>query len=316
MGDLDLDSLKHIETLQNSPFLDVLAEDSGALTRQGAIEAIDNQPANREAFARYSLDDVMRKSQQTDTLNRELGAGPYEGPFNQSMLSAIQQIMGGGDWSKVSRSVSGAMASSLISHDERAEILGGDWSELTGQAADKYIQNQAEVDPQFKELDDRLNSMGRQETLSQLGSNVANSAQEKLKAVPPVDAGPFRQSFDQYAGDTTDITSPTHQQLEDAYRLSKDSSMSEQIRQFESLSKAEQADAMSVDSRTMDKLESGSQSLGRESVAGNDGELSAKTVVLHGATINVTSEAANIQLTGVDSGPASEATTTAPAVDG
>jgi hypothetical protein len=155
--------------------------------------------------------------------------------------------------------------------------------------------------------------MGRQETLSQLGSNVANSAQEKLKTVPPVDAGPFRQSFDQYAGDTTDITSPTNT-IDSMLMDSKDSSMSEQIRQFESLSKTEQA--MMVDSRTMDKLESGSQSLGRESVAGNDGELSAKTVVLHGATINVTSEAANIQLTGVDSGPASEATTTAPAVDG
>jgi len=307
-GDIDLDSLKHIETLQNSPFLDVLAEDSGPLTRQGATEAIDNQSANREAFARYSLDDVMHKSQQTDTLNRELGAGPYEGPFNQSTLSSIQQIMGEGDWSKVSRSVSGAMSSSLIDKD-RSALLGGGPSELIGPAADKYIQSQAEVDPQFKDLDDRLNSMGRQETLSQLGSNAANSVQEKLKAVPPVDA-----VASLLTSDTVDITPPTNT-IDSILTDSKDHPAQPGIASLLD-SSAETADRMSVDSGTMDKLESGNQSLGREAAAGNDGELSAKTVVLRGATINVTSEDANIQLTGVDSGPASEATTTAPAVDG
>ena len=308
-GDIELSSLEHVSTLRDSSFIDLLAEDSGPITRQDATEAISSQQDNREAFARHGLGDVVFNSQKADARNQELGAGPYDGPLNKSTLSSIQQIMGGeDDWTKVSRAVSGAMASSLTGEDPSLAP-----AEITGLAADKYIQSQADVDPQFKALDDRLNKVDRQKTLQQMGTNATKSVQEKLRAVPQINVESSLMT-----PDAVDITPP---------ETTRDSALTDlegyQPQQGSKTSitsllesSVETADSMSVDSKTLDKLDSGNQSVGRDSANGSGSEISAKTVVLHGATINVTSDDANIQLTGVDSGPASEATATAPAVDG
>lgn len=300
------EDLDKVSGLSGRKFIDMISENNPAITRDQAVESVAAQQDNKEVAARYGLEATIQRSHAESANNLALGAGQHDGPFNQSTLKNIQDIMAEGDWADVSRKVSGAMASSVLDMSDESLHDVDKRNSAMGSAARDVIKEQATTDNQFAELGDRLNSLGdgkRDFYLTQMADDAANLS-ELGKADVPI-TKPLQDKTADILGDSGSVDT-----------ADKDAPTNELDMRSLLETNVDLPDSMSLDSFTKDKVQAGNQPLDRDNLAPTAGSDEAKTVVLRGATINVTSEDASIQLTGVDSGPASEATPTAPAVTG